>query len=115
MLDREPSNSRGTGGFGRAIGQGRDRDRQSENVVSFGKKSDIIRNKLHQVLNQPAKVRQLCLAKRSKGDLDMIVKQKSQVTSTAILTRTFVPAHLRTTVSPTTSQPLIDPSTSRLK
>ena len=61
VLDREPSNSRGTGGFGRAIGQGRDRDREAENIVSFGKKSDIIRNKLHQVLNQPAKVRIHCL------------------------------------------------------
>lgn len=114
VLDREPSNSRGTGGFGRAIGQGRDRDREAENIVSFGKKSDIIRNKLHQVLNQPAKVRKLCFAKLCKGDLDVIfVKHKSQVTSTAILTRTFVPAHLRTTASPTRNQPLIDPSTSR--
>ena len=61
VLDRQPnSNSRSKGGFGRAIGQGRDRERQSENVVSFGKKSDIIRNKLHQVLNQPAKVKKLC-------------------------------------------------------
>ena len=45
--------------------------------MSFGKKSDIIRNKLHQVLNQPAKVRKLCLAKLDKGDLDVIVKQIS--------------------------------------
>ena len=61
VLDRQPNNgnSRSQGGFGRAIGQGRDRERQSENVVSFGKKSDIIRNKLHQVLNQPDKVRKL--------------------------------------------------------
>ena len=66
VLDREPSDSRSTGGFGRAIGQGRYRDRQSENVVSFGKKSDIIRNKLHQVLNQPVKVRKLSLAKLEK-------------------------------------------------
>ena len=60
VLDREPSR-----GFGRAIGQaGRERDRQDENTVSFGKKSDIIRNKLHQVLNKPVKVRKLCLTKR---------------------------------------------------
>ena len=62
VLDRTPtSNSRSSGGFGRAIGQHRDREGQSENTVSFGKKSDIIRNKLHQVLNQPAKVNMHCL------------------------------------------------------